>query len=901
MQSLNADDILIELNPFGRLQVVFLITSAYVQFFLPMHGQSINFLGAKPDFHCSAREGYLLNESVPLVENDDGVLVFSQCQEYIDPGNSNATQDCQNGWTYSQEYYGETIITEWDLVCNNYPAAAETSQSIQQVGGMMGAIAFGILADQYGRRPSFLLSVVIFDIAGVGICFSPNYVVFVIFKFFCGFGQMAIWTTFSSNLSEYMIPKYRNRAMTVPAITFSFGLMFMALLAFLISDWRYLQLAIVSPYIVGMLGFWFLPESLRWRLSKENTKQAEILVNKIAKINRKEVTKEMFYQWNKEDIDTKLSTISENIVTSPPSKVSTDLNNGTVPKDSTFVSENVNVNGRAENKNSEAGVAKGSTQSKYFGLFKPPVLHITIVISTLRNSGSGFSLSMGRIGAIIAPFVLYAWDLVCNQYPAAAETSQSIQQVGGMVGAILSGVLADWYGRRPSFLLSVIIFDIAGLGIALSPNYIAFVIFRFFYGFGQMAIWTTISSNLSEYMIPKYRNRAMTVPAIPLAFGLMFMALLAFLIRDWRYLQFAVVAPYIVGLLGFWFLPESLRWQLSKQKTKQAELLVIKIAKINRKEIPKEMFYKSNKNEVDDKISTISGNSITSSPSKITADSNGTVPKDINSFSENVNSYEYEENKSEGASVARSSTQSKYLELFKPPVLHITIVVSLLRLTYTLVYFGFALSTGRLAGNPYLNFFLSALVEAPARIFAPFIYKWVRRTYLIFFCYICCGAGLTAIIFIPQQTKSGTDLAILTTVLSLLGKFFVSVTLAGVLLLNVELFPTTLRNSGNGLTLFIARIGAVIAPFMLYADNVVPNFSSYLMAIISFLTAFSALTLTDTRKTVQPQNTADLKVLMNSRKKSNMGVENKAFEEDIDLKASIQSCPVNIVTTTNYG
>lgn len=92
----------------------------------------------------------------------------------------------------------------------------------------------------------------------------------------------------------------------------------------------------------------------------------------------------MFYQWNKEDIDTKLSTISENIATSPPSKVSSDFDNGTVPKESIFASENMNVNGRAENKNSEAGAAKGSTQSNYLGLFKPPVLHITIVISTLR-------------------------------------------------------------------------------------------------------------------------------------------------------------------------------------------------------------------------------------------------------------------------------------------------------------------------------------------------------------------------------------------------------------------------------------------------------------------------------------------------------------------------------------
>lgn len=66
----------------------------------------------------------------------------------------------------------------------------------------------------------------------------------------------AIWVPFGSNISEYMIPKYRNRAMNVPAITFSLGLMFMAPLAYLIPDWRYLQLAIVLPIAIALFGMW---------------------------------------------------------------------------------------------------------------------------------------------------------------------------------------------------------------------------------------------------------------------------------------------------------------------------------------------------------------------------------------------------------------------------------------------------------------------------------------------------------------------------------------------------------------------------------------------------------------------------------------------------------------------
>lgn len=112
MDASTTDVILTELKPFGRIQVAFLVCSAYLQFFLPMTGQSINFLGATPNHHCSLRDGYYLNQSIPLEENKLGREVYSRCQEYIDPENSNLTQDCQNGWEFLHDVYGETIISE---------------------------------------------------------------------------------------------------------------------------------------------------------------------------------------------------------------------------------------------------------------------------------------------------------------------------------------------------------------------------------------------------------------------------------------------------------------------------------------------------------------------------------------------------------------------------------------------------------------------------------------------------------------------------------------------------------------------------------------------------------------------------------------------------------------------
>ncbi|XP_071845573.1 solute carrier family 22 member 21-like [Apostichopus japonicus] len=594
MTFVSTDNILNKLKPFGRLQIILLITSAYIQCFTPLMEQCIVFLAATPEHHCILQEGYYKNQSIPLEGDIDVSQVYSSCREYVQPGIYNDTQDCQNGWEFSTDVYGETIISEWDLVCTNNPAA-ELGQSILHVGGMVGAFAFGMLADRFGRRPSILLAFLLYDIFCLVICLSPNFASFLVFRFFGGVAHMGIWICINSIVSEYMIPKYRSIAMTVPSVLFSVGLMFMSLLAFLIRDWRYLQLAITAPVVLATFGIWFLPESLRWLMNDAKKEEAvNQLIEKLAKINGTEVPKDIYYQ------------------TEPiPAK---DI------------------------------------------------------------------------------FTIYAGDL---------------------------------------------------------------------------------SLNCDE------RLNNSTV-----------------------------------------------------QHSSDGE-----------------------QNNLEKTVKDIESNNIDETKERL-----------------------------EGDVQSKSEEKKTYLDLFKPPVLHVTIVLSVLRFTLTVVYFGFALSTGRLSGDPYLNFFYSALVEVPARILSPFIYGWFRRTYVLSFCHFMCFAALTVILLIPDQTKNGTDLGTLKVWLSLLGKFFITMTLGGLLLLIMELNPTPLRNMGNGWTLCVGRIGAILAPFMLYVDKYLQNFSTILMAALSLVTAFSILTLPDTRKTTQPQTIEDLRQIMkprNKKKKPEMTEQrNEAFQPD---------------------
>ena len=152
--------------------------------------------------------------------------------------------------------------------------------------------------------------------------------------------------------------------------------------------------------------------------------------------------------------------------------------------------------------------------------------------------------------------------------------------VGVMIGALVSGALGDYLGRRKLMLVNIVWFSI-GMGMAAMATSIeSFGAWRLFTGIGIGGLIVTVATLIADFAPPGKKNLYNAVVYGGFPVGGVFAALLAMMLREqigWRGMFWIGALPVVLLLpLAFWKLPESPRWLVARGRVAEAQAVTAK-------------------------------------------------------------------------------------------------------------------------------------------------------------------------------------------------------------------------------------------------------------------------------------------------------------------------------------
>src|SRR5215218_8270494 len=193
------------------------------------------------------------------------------------------------------------------------------------------------------------------------------------------------------------------------------------------------------------------------------------------------------------------------------------------------------------------------------------------------GSGMGWALDAMDVGLVSSVLlqVREQWDLSAGE----ASWIGSIGFVGMALGASLGGLLADRFGRRQVFAMTLLVFGIATGASALSWSLGALLVFRFLTGLGLGAELPVASTLVSEFAPARVRGRVVVGLEAFWALGWTLAALIGFLLvpssdAGWRWALALGAVPALYAVVVRRGLPESVRFLELRGRTEEAEAVV---------------------------------------------------------------------------------------------------------------------------------------------------------------------------------------------------------------------------------------------------------------------------------------------------------------------------------------
>lgn len=170
--------------------------------------------------------------------------------------------------------------------------------------------------------------------------------------------------------------------------------------------------------------------------------------------------------------------------------------------------------------------------------------------------------------------------------------------VGSIAGVACAGVLSDKTGRKNTMILSAILFSASAIGCALSGSFNELVIFRIIGGVGIGIVSIISPLYISEVSVAQYRGRLVSLYQLAITIGFLGAYLANYQLMSGAESAAQSIHPWIIkifsteiwrGMLGLetipallffliiFFIPESPRWLVLKNKEVPASRILQRI------------------------------------------------------------------------------------------------------------------------------------------------------------------------------------------------------------------------------------------------------------------------------------------------------------------------------------
>ncbi len=398
----------------------------------------------------------------------------------------------------------------------------------------------------------------------------------------------------------------------------------------------------------------------------------------------------------------------------------------------------------------------------------------------LTGSGIGWALDamdVGLISFIIAALTQH-WGIGKGESGLIA----SVGFLGMAVGASLGGLLADRFGRRQVFALTLLVYGVATGASALVGGIGLLLVLRFFVGLGLGAELPVASTYVSEFAPARIRGRLIVILEAFWAVGWTAAAVIGYFVvpaseNGWRWAFALGAIPAVYALVVRLGLPESPRWLAGRGRQDEAERIVASFERQAAAPTP------------------------TPTPTRTASVSEAPVPRVPVAPGGQI-----------GPAIAKS-TRGRLAALWSREFRSRTVSIWLVWFCVNFAYYGAFIWIPSIlvdAGFSLVRSFgftlIITLAQLPGYAVAAWLIEvWGRRLTLSVF---LIGSAASAVVFGTVHAEA----AIIASGMAL--SFFNLGAWGALYAVTPELYPTSLRATGAGWAAGVGRIASIVAPLL---------------------------------------------------------------------------------------